>query len=52
MLFSVLTLFLYNAPFFIDQGVGPKMAYICMNVAWGKPTGIGVDTHVHRLVVY
>jgi len=31
------------------KGVGPKMAYICMNVAWGKPTGIGVDTHVHRI---
>ena len=30
-------------------GVGPKMAYICMNVAWKKPTGIGVDTHVHRI---
>lgn len=31
------------------KGVGPKMAYICMNVAWGVPTGIGVDTHVHRI---
>jgi len=31
------------------KGVGPKMAYICMNVAWGQPTGIGVDTHVHRI---
>ena len=30
-------------------GVGPKMAYICMNIAWKKPTGIGVDTHVHRI---
>lgn len=30
-------------------GVGPKMAYICMNVAWDKLTGIGVDTHVHRI---
>ncbi|XP_031575103.1 endonuclease III-like protein 1 [Actinia tenebrosa] len=30
-------------------GVGPKMAYICMNVAWEKLTGIGVDTHVHRI---
>ncbi|XP_045535724.1 endonuclease III-like protein 1, partial [Papilio machaon] len=30
-------------------GVGPKMAHICMKVAWDKVTGIGVDTHVHRI---
>jgi len=30
-------------------GVGPKMAHITMSVAWGKVTGIGVDTHVHRI---
>ncbi|XP_063380971.1 uncharacterized protein LOC134667481 isoform X2 [Cydia fagiglandana] len=30
-------------------GVGPKMAHICMSVAWNKVTGIGVDTHVHRI---
>ncbi|XP_067005253.1 endonuclease III-like protein 1 [Anabrus simplex] len=30
-------------------GVGPKMAHICMNVAWGIVSGIGVDTHVHRI---
>jgi endonuclease III len=30
-------------------GVGPKMAYICENVAWNRQTGIGVDTHMHRL---
>ncbi|EDO31265.1 predicted protein, partial [Nematostella vectensis] len=30
-------------------GVGPKMAHICMSVAWGQLTGIGVDTHVHRI---
>jgi len=30
-------------------GVGPKMAHICMNVAWKKQSGIGVDTHVHRI---
>ena len=30
-------------------GVGPKMAHICMRVAWGKICGIGVDTHVHRI---
>lgn len=31
------------------RGVGPKMAHICMKVAWNKVTGIGVDTHVHRI---
>mmetsp|Transcript_3123 Transcript_3123/g.8470 ORF Transcript_3123/g.8470 Transcript_3123/m.8470 type:complete len:263 (+) Transcript_3123:1-789(+) len=30
-------------------GVGPKMAFLAMNVAWGQPAGIGVDTHVHRI---
>ena len=25
------------------------MAYICENVAWNEQTGIGVDTHMHRL---
>ncbi|ODV92196.1 hypothetical protein CANCADRAFT_783 [Tortispora caseinolytica NRRL Y-17796] len=30
-------------------GVGPKMAYLCMQSAWGKVLGIGVDVHVHRL---
>lgn len=30
-------------------GVGPKMAHICMQVAWNRTTGIGVDTHVHRI---
>lgn len=30
-------------------GVGPKMAHLCMNVAWGVVSGIGVDTHVHRI---
>lgn len=30
-------------------GVGPKMAHLCMLTAWGKVTGIGVDTHVHRI---
>lgn len=30
-------------------GVGPKMAYIVEQVAWGRCTGIGVDTHMHRL---
>ena len=30
-------------------GVGPKMAHLCMDIAWGNITGIGVDTHVHRI---
>lgn len=30
-------------------GVGPKMAHLCMNEAWKIVTGIGVDTHVHRI---
>lgn len=30
-------------------GVGPKMAHLCMQIAWGAVTGIGVDTHVHRI---
>ena len=29
-------------------GVGPKMAYLAMQCAWGQQEGIGVDTHVHR----
>jgi endonuclease-3 len=31
------------------SGVGPKMAFIAMDAAWGKCVGIGVDTHVHRI---
>ncbi|QPC77624.1 hypothetical protein HYE68_008376 [Fusarium pseudograminearum] len=30
-------------------GVGPKMGYLCLSVAWGKHEGIGVDVHVHRI---
>ncbi|KAG0005442.1 hypothetical protein BGZ65_011129 [Modicella reniformis] len=30
-------------------GVGPKMAYLTLQVAWNKNLGIGVDTHVHRI---
>ncbi|XP_012943659.1 endonuclease III-like protein 1 [Aplysia californica] len=30
-------------------GVGPKMAHLTMKCAWGSITGIGVDTHVHRI---
>jgi len=31
-------------------GVGPKMAHLTMNIAWARQSGIGVDTHVHRIV--
>jgi endonuclease-3 len=30
-------------------GVGPKMAHLCMQAAWDKTVGIGVDVHVHRI---
>lgn len=30
-------------------GVGPKMAHLCMLEAWNVLSGIGVDTHVHRI---
>ncbi|XP_054850635.1 endonuclease III-like protein 1 [Eublepharis macularius] len=30
-------------------GVGPKMAHLVMNIAWQTVSGIGVDTHVHRI---
>ncbi|PIC40045.1 hypothetical protein B9Z55_011528 [Caenorhabditis nigoni] len=30
-------------------GVGPKMANLVMQIAWGKCEGIAVDTHVHRI---
>jgi endonuclease-3 len=30
-------------------GLGPKMAHLIMNVAWGQTEGICVDTHVHRI---
>ena len=30
-------------------GVGPKMAYIVEQIAFGTTSGIGVDTHMHRL---
>lgn len=31
------------------RGVGPKMAHLCMQEAWQVNSGIGVDTHVHRI---
>lgn len=30
-------------------GVGPKMAHLIMDIAWNNVSGIGVDTHVHRI---
>ncbi|XP_026215322.1 endonuclease III-like protein 1 isoform X2 [Anabas testudineus] len=30
-------------------GVGPKMAHLAMGIAWDQVSGIGVDTHVHRI---
>ncbi|KAL3816397.1 hypothetical protein ACHAXA_008367 [Cyclostephanos tholiformis] len=30
-------------------GVGPKMAYIVESIAFGTCSGIGVDTHMHRI---
>lgn len=30
-------------------GVGPKMAFLCLQSAWGLNLGIGVDVHVHRM---
>lgn len=30
-------------------GVGPKMAFIVENVGWGTCSGIGIDTHMHRM---
>lgn len=30
-------------------GVGPKMGYLTLQVAWNKNVGIGVDVHVHRI---
>jgi endonuclease-3 len=31
-------------------GIGPKMAFIIETVAWGNVTGIGIDTHMHRML--
>ena len=31
-------------------GVGPKMAYIVESIAFGTCSGIGVDTHMHRML--
>ncbi|GJJ11842.1 hypothetical protein Clacol_006080 [Clathrus columnatus] len=31
------------------SGVGPKMAFLALQVAWNRNEGIGVDVHVHRI---
>ena len=28
-------------------GVGPKMAHLCMNIAWNKMSGIGECNELH-----
>ncbi|KIM83518.1 hypothetical protein PILCRDRAFT_69283, partial [Piloderma croceum F 1598] len=30
-------------------GVGPKMAFLALQIAWNLNLGIGVDVHVHRI---
>ena len=30
-------------------GVGPKMGYLTLQVAWKKMDGIGIDVHMHRI---
>ncbi|KAF8172077.1 DNA glycosylase [Pholiota molesta] len=30
-------------------GVGPKMAFLTLEIAWNITSGIGVDVHVHRI---
>ncbi|CDS07453.1 hypothetical protein LRAMOSA01402 [Lichtheimia ramosa] len=30
-------------------GVGPKMGYLALQIAWKMNAGIGVDVHVHRI---
>jgi endonuclease-3 len=30
-------------------GIGPKMAHLIMQTCWNVNSGIGVDTHVHRI---
>ncbi|MBN3308048.1 NTH protein, partial [Amia calva] len=39
-----------NVPDLVSlPGIGPKMAHLIMDIAWNKVSGIGVDTHVHRI---
>lgn len=30
-------------------GVGPKMSFLTLQIAWGLNHGIGVDVHIHRI---
>lgn len=30
-------------------GIGPKMGFLLMQIAWNDTVGIGVDVHVHRI---
>jgi endonuclease-3 len=44
----------YQPPISYDSliklpGIGPKMAYLILNIVNGEPHGICVDTHVHRI---
>lgn len=32
------------------RGVGPKVGFLTLTIAWGETSGICVDTHVHRIV--
>lgn len=44
---------LFGVHLLLDQvslpGIGPKMAHLIMDFAWGEVSGIAVDTHVHRI---
>lgn len=31
------------------KGIGPKVAHLILQIAFGKTTGVAVDTHVHRI---
>lgn len=31
------------------KGIGPKIGTLTMLIAWGKVTGISVDSHIHRI---
>lgn len=49
ILLNVIKFHTHTTKIIVFTGVGPKMAHIVMRVAWGIVTGIGVDTHVHRI---
>jgi endonuclease-3 len=31
------------------KGVGPKVAHLILQIAFGETSGVAVDTHVHRI---